>query len=287
MADSNGVTTGVTDSDFHISKAVKIKNHAHDLKGGFAGTFLTGEITSVQWELTQIDFTHMSVQLSPYHTGSTPDDTVLLKFPYTDFRETWDIGNMIANKNVEFFKNLTDASSLPTQDPAPLATLKTRVCKHGDWYNDVATSSLYLCLNSNGRTSGSTNQKLDRTDVNAVKCRVGCALPPGLCIPDGITRLLSDVASWQNVAYGDEIPNPTVNTDKILTVPCPWTITVDQDLTQFKKIIVEGTLKVDPSKDINIEANGIWIKGGTVLAEGATAGTPYTNKLNIKLLGNR
>lgn len=70
LADATGATTGGLDAaNYYISKAVKIKNHGADLKNGFAGTFLTGEISSVQWELTGIDFTHMSVQLSPFHTG--------------------------------------------------------------------------------------------------------------------------------------------------------------------------------------------------------------------------
>jgi hypothetical protein len=46
-------------------------------------------------------------------------------------------------------------------------------------------------------------------------------------------------------------------------------------------------LKIDPTKDVNIEAFGIWIKGGTIIAEGATANTPYLKNLKIKLLGDR
>lgn len=51
--DANGVpSAGTADADFYESKTVKIKNHGHDLKYGFVGTFLVGQIFSVQWEKT-------------------------------------------------------------------------------------------------------------------------------------------------------------------------------------------------------------------------------------------
>lgn len=128
-----------------------------------------------------------------------------------------------------------------------MSTIKSLNCKHGDWYNDLSGPALYLCLNSNGRNDGSTNQRLDRTDVNAVKCRVGCPLPPGECIKDGVTRKISDPTTWKDVTTEGEVFNSSTATDSILTVPCPWTLTVDTDLTSYKKIIVKGTLQVDPT----------------------------------------
>jgi hypothetical protein len=68
---------------------VFIENPANDLTNGFVGTFMVGEIYSIQWNLSGIDFTHMSVQLSPYHRGTTAADTIILKFPYSDYRETY------------------------------------------------------------------------------------------------------------------------------------------------------------------------------------------------------
>jgi len=68
---------------------------------------MVGKIFSVQWQLSGVDFTHMSVQLSPYHRGTTAADTILLKFPYNDYRETFEIGKMIANKIPTFYQNVT------------------------------------------------------------------------------------------------------------------------------------------------------------------------------------
>ena len=58
-------------------------------------------------------------------------------------------------------------------------------------------------------------------------------------------------------------------------------------MTQFEKIIVKGTMKIDHEKDINISAYGIWINGGTIIAEGPSPGTPYEKNLKITLLGDR
>ncbi|EAR99597.2 IPT/TIG domain protein (macronuclear) [Tetrahymena thermophila SB210] len=282
--DSNGNPLGGnTDTDYYVSKTVKIKNHAHDLQFGFVGTFLTGQIFSVQWELSQIDFTHFSVQLSPYHTGTGASDTVLLRFPYSDFRETWEIFSMVANKNGSPYKNVTD-----DQNTTKLDTLKKLNCQHGDWYNDVAGKAMYLCLNGNGRTKTTTNQYLERTDVNALKCKIGCPLPPGQCIKDGQPRKLSDIKSWQGIKV-DGINGDIVNAvgATTLVIPCPWELLVDQDLTQFSQIIVQGNLRIDNTQNINVSADSIWLKGGLFIAEGATAGSPYTKKLTITLTGNR
>ncbi|KAL4508253.1 hypothetical protein ABPG72_003557 [Tetrahymena utriculariae] len=282
--DTNGNPLGGNkDSDYYVSKTVNIKNNGDDLKFGFVGTFLTGQIFSVQWEQSQIDFTHFSVQLSPYHTGTGASDTVLLRFPYTEYRETWEIFQMIANQNVAPYQNVTTS-----QDTTKLDSLKKLNCKHGDWYNDVAGKAMYLCLNGNGRKLSTKNQYLERTDVNALKCKVGCPLPPGQCLKDGIKRKLSDVSTWQGITVdGNKGDIVNVVGATTLVIPCPWEVLVDQDLTQFSQIIVQGNLRIDPSQSINVSANGIWLKGGLFIAEGTTPGTPYTKKLTITLIGNR
>lgn len=77
-------------------------------------------------------------------------------------------------------------------------------------------------------------------------------------------RLLSDSITWKNVNDGGIVYNKEGETT--LTIPCPWTLLVDTDLIDFKKIIVIGKLKIDPTKNINISAEGIWIKGGSIIA---------------------
>lgn len=99
---------------------------------------------------------------------------------------------MIANKNIEpAYANVTAA-----QDPTALSKLKSLNCKHGDWYNDVAGSAMYLCLNGANRPKATANQYLERIDVNAIKCKVNCPLPPGKCAKDTVIRKLSDLTSW-------------------------------------------------------------------------------------------
>jgi len=123
--------------------------------------------------------------------------------------------------------------------------------------------------------------------VNALACKYNCPLPVGKCVKDGIPRKLSDPTTWQNVA--DAVVTTTIynvpgSTD--LTIPCPWELVIDGDLTAYKRIFVLGTLRIDPTKSINISAEGIYNQG-TIVAEGATVDSPYTNKLNIQLLGSR
>ncbi|KAL4484574.1 hypothetical protein ABPG74_019751 [Tetrahymena malaccensis] len=282
--DNSGMAIGGTqNSDYYISQTQRILNSAGDLTGGFVGTFLAGQIFQVQWELSQIDFTHFSVGLSPYHTGSTAADTILIKFPIKDYRETWQNFQMIANKNVQPYQNVTAG-----QDPAALSTMKSLNCKHGDWYNDIAGQAMWLCLNANGRPKATTNQYLERVDLNALSCLVNCPLPPFKCKKDGIARRLSNPATWQGITF-DGNPGVVLNSqgNSTLYIPCPWEVIVDQDITQFTQIIVEGNLRVDPTKNVNVQANGMWLRGGMFIAEGSTPGTPFTNSLTITLTGNR
>ncbi|KAL4508252.1 hypothetical protein ABPG72_003556 [Tetrahymena utriculariae] len=282
--DNTGKAVGGTqDSDFYISKSVKIENIAQDLTLGFVGTFLAGQIFQVQWELSQIDFTHFSVGLSPYHTGSSAADTILFKFPVMDYRETWQNFQTIAGKNVQPYQNVTT-----TQDATALTPMKNLNCKHGDWYNDIAGQAFWLCLNANGRPKATTNQYLERIDLNALSCLDNCPLPPFKCKKDGIPRQLSNPATWQGITF-DGNQGVVLNTpgNSTLYIPCPWEVKVDQDITQFSQIIVEGNLRVDPTKSINVKADGIWLRGGMFIAEGATPGTPYTKSLTITLTGDR
>ncbi|KAL4484526.1 hypothetical protein ABPG74_019703 [Tetrahymena malaccensis] len=274
---------GSQNADFYQSKSVKIENKAGDLTLGFVGTFLTGQIFQVQWELSQIDFTHFSIGLSPYHTGTSPSDTILIKFPINDFRETWQNFQMIAGVNGQLYKNVTSG-----QDPTALTNLKTLNCNHGDWFNDIAGQALWLCLNAKNRPKATNLQYLERIDLNALSCLANCPLPPGQCKKDGVTRRISNLSTWQGVSI-DGNPGSIINTsgNSTLWIPCPWEVIVDQDLTQFTQIVVEGNLRVDPTKNINVQANGIWLKGGLFIAEGSTPGTPYTQNLNIQLNGNQ
>lgn len=193
---------------------------------------------------------------------------------------------MLAGTIPSFYANVTTGLT-DQQSSAALTTLLSRNCNHGDWYNHVAGSAFYLCLNQNGRTSGSTNQLLERTDVNALACKYNCPLPVGECVKDGISRKYSDTTTWQSVADATTpttIYNAPGDTD--LTIPCPWELVIDADLTAFKRIIVLGTLRIDPTKSINISAEGIYNQG-TIVAEGSTTDSAYTNTLNIELLGIR
>ncbi|EAR87205.2 IPT/TIG domain protein (macronuclear) [Tetrahymena thermophila SB210] len=274
---------GTSNTDYYISKSVKIENAAGDLTLGFVGTFLTGQIFQVQWEMSQIDFTHFSIGLSPYHTGTSASDTILIKFPINDFRETWQNFQMIAGVNVQLYKNITSG-----QDPTALANLKTLNCNHGDWFNDIVGQALWLCLNAKNRPKATNLQYLERVDLNALSCLANCPLPPGQCKKDGVLRRISNLATWQGVSI-DGNPGPTINSsgNSTLWIPCPWEVVVDQDLTKYTQIIVEGNLRIDPTKNVNIQANGIWLKGGLFIAEGSTPGSPYTYNLNIQLNGNQ
>lgn len=99
---------------------------------------------------------------------------------------------MIANQNnKDPYLNVTT-----TQDTAALDKIKALNCKHGDWYNDLTGRAMYLCLNGNGRAKATTNQYLERTDVNAIKCRLNCPLPPGKCVKDGVKRYISTISTW-------------------------------------------------------------------------------------------
>lgn len=71
-----------------------------------------------------------------------------------------------------------------------------------------------------------------------------------------------------------------------LFVPCAWNLLVDADLSNYDSIVVDGTLTIDPTQSINISTKGMWIRSGSLIAQGSTAGTAYTHTLNIQLTGS-
>ena len=54
---------------------------------------------------------------------------------------------------------------------------------------------------------------------------------------------------------------------------------------RFGTLIIDGILKMDPTIDISIEANNIWIRSGELVA--GDESTPFPKKLTITLYGTK
>jgi hypothetical protein len=60
----------------------------------------------------------------------------------------------------------------------------------------------------------------------------------------------------------------------------------DEPSFEFGTLIIDGTLKFDPSiEEITIRARNIWVRGGRFIA--GTAEYPFPGKINIILYGTR
>ena len=69
-----------------------------------------------------------------------------------------------------------------------------------------------------------------------------------------------------------------------MTIQCDWTMRININPKRIGRLIVDGDLVVDDSIDVNLTANSIWIRAGSLTVGNST--NPFTHKFDIQINGN-
>jgi hypothetical protein len=88
----------------------------------------------------------------------------------------------------------------------------------------------------------------------------------------------SDDAFWTRV----NVTRPSMN-QSLVTIDRTWNLLLDQNIT-VQVLIIDGRLTLDPSKNINIIANHIYVRKGEFLIGNSTH--PYLMNAKITLTGS-
>lgn len=70
-----------------------------------------------------------------------------------------------------------------------------------------------------------------------------------------------------------------------VTIPGEWTIIMDVQPAVFETLIVNGDIILDDTIDINITADNIWIRAGSIKA--GSKKEPFTHLLTFQINGNK
>ncbi len=127
-------------------------------------------------------------------------------------------------------------------------------CGNGDYYHNNADDQrvLQLCASGKNRTL------FEYTDVNAVFCKYLCPAPPGSCTKEKNLRNWDNATQWP----GSVMPKEGDN----ITIPCEWTVRLNMSPAKIGYFQISGDLVVPDTKNVTIQADNIWIKGGSLKA---------------------
>ena len=70
-----------------------------------------------------------------------------------------------------------------------------------------------------------------------------------------------------------------------ITIPCEWTINLNMSPARIGYFEISGDIIIPDTQDVTIQADNIWIKGGSLKAGNSTS--HFTHKLVIQLNGNK
>jgi hypothetical protein len=88
-------------------------------------------------------------------------------------------------------------------------------------------------------------------------------------------RMWSNASQWP----GGTMPKPGDN----ITIPCNWTVFLDINPEPMGMFILDGSLIINDTFDVNLTANFIHIRSGDMLV--GTNGSPFTHNLTIQING--
>ena len=80
-------------------------------------------------------------------------------------------------------------------------------------------------------------------------------------------------------------PNETVpTTGEDVTIQCDWTVLINVQPAVIGKLIVDGDLVVEDVNDVNITAESVFIRGGSLTV--GNSSSPFTHKFTIQVNGD-
>ncbi|XP_054766411.2 fibrocystin-L-like [Lytechinus pictus] len=164
--------------------------------------------------------------------------------------------------------------------------------ENGEWYFNNMTNNLFYLISGKDQNSPVSRS----VNLDVYRCYYKDCIPPvpeaPPAPPDGrpnSTLYWSDAAAWEdvtegwggNTGSGSSVPE---NGDNVMIYPGRW-IVANDTLPWMHKLFIYGTLEIDDSKDMVINATYILIQGGRLIA-GFNETRPFTHELRIILNGH-
>ena len=104
-----------------------------------------------------------------------------------------------------------------------------------------------------------------------------CPAPAGTFVKETFLRKWSNATQWPNGKVPQAGDNVTLNGN--------WTVLLDMDSAPINYFIIDGTIVVDDTRDVNITANSIHLRAGNITVGSATK--PFYHKFVIQLNGQK
>lgn len=199
---------------------------------------------------------------SPLFT--TADKGVLFKFNYTANRELFEVGSVNGGKPVTASNLFSEQLNPP--DPT--------TCNNGDYYHNNAndsTRAMYIC------TSGKNKTLFTYTDITGIVCRYLCPAPASEFVKESFLRQWSNATQWPNGVLPRAGEDVYINGN--------WTLFLDIDPAPAGTITIDGSLRVNDNRDVQITAKNIFVRAGDVQFGTPTAA--FTHKVTITLTGGK
>ncbi|KXZ54727.1 hypothetical protein GPECTOR_4g796 [Gonium pectorale] len=105
-------------------------------------------------------------------------------------------------------------------------------------------------------------------------------VPPEVVDVQTGTFLWSNVSTWANRDGGKPVAGDNV------TIPFGWDLILDESPPALGRLFIQGSVRFDPTKDVNLTATYIVVTGRGVLRAGS-ASVPHPTSATIKLVGGR
>lgn len=220
--------------------------------------FATGYMYNIHWQNGNLDFSHMNLYPSP--VWKSTDKGISFRFNYTSYRENYLIHVIQWNGTL---LNTTRYNETNTSFNAVAKNYST-----GDY---ILNNNTYLLnLGLNGVQNGTI-------DVDAIICQLYCPTANVSNYTENYTRLWSNASMW---------PNGTLpKAGDVVVIPPSWIVKLDVDPPNLARLLVQGSLIFDPTRNVStLTAALIWVSGNL------TAGNisnPFPNKILINITGDR
>lgn len=213
---------------------------------------LVGKTYNMTW-VGLADFKNFSIIPSSYRKITSPENAVILRFPFRDPREMFEVRKINADRS----------SVQVVETTAPLVV---STCNFGDYYVNPAEKTIDICY----RDVGISN--VVELSVSSIDCRMMCDVPAS---NEKFTRIWSNATQWP----GGVLPTAS----STVTVPATWTLIVDTNSVSVTKLKVDGRLFFRnipitfEAKNIEISQSGAFIVGN--------ATHPFTSAFTLNLNG--
>ena len=244
------------------------KNH-HDPNKAWNVPFVTGHTYSVHWGNSPVDWVSFNIEQDTFEA----DEWVHLKLNFTDHRENFSVSR-------GFLPAGTVTTAVGFVDPR-LATDKKADLAPSDpsgtytWNNNSGTEAFEMIVNG---LDGNDNQ-WGNVSIKAFRCfgdHCSTVTKTTETSVPKTTKYWSDASIW---------PSGLPTAGSFVEVPSDWHLFLDIDTPVLKKLEINGILEFAPDKSLNLHAQWIFIRKGSLISGNSTNPTVKSVSHNIVLHG--